>query len=107
MDLGYVLGAVAVLAACSVITRAGYLLVGHWMPLPEGLRRALRYAPVAALVGIIVPDLLPWSGHDWPQVDLRLPAALVGIWVMVQTRSALLTILVGMLALWLMRWLLT
>jgi len=105
-DTAYVLWVVIVLALCTVITRAGYLFVGDWLPLPEGLRRALRFAPVATLVGIIVPDLLPWSGHAWPEVDLRLPAAVFGIWVMARTRSAVLTIVAGMLALWLLQWLL-
>ncbi len=106
LDTHYVLGVIAVLALCSVITRAGYLLVGDWLPLPASLRRALRYAPVAALVGIIVPELLPWSGHTWPVMDLRLPAAVIAVIVMARLRSAVLTIVAGMLALWLLRWLL-
>ena len=90
---------------CSVITRAGYLLFGDHLPLPDGVRRALRYAPVAALVAIIVPDLLPWSGAAGLALDMRLPAAIIATVVMVRTRSAILTIVAGMLALWTLRWL--
>lgn len=104
-DITYVLLAILALMLCSVITRAGYLLLGDWLPLPDSVRRALRYAPVAALVGIIVPDLLPWDGTASLALDLRLPAALVATVVMLKTRSAILTIVAGMLALWGLRWL--
>lgn len=105
IDSTYVLLAIAALMLCSVITRAGYLLFGDRLPLPDNVRRALRYAPVAALVAIIVPDLLPWDGTAGLVLDMRLPAAVVATIVMVRTRSAMLTIIVGMLALWAFRWL--
>ena len=104
-DTTYVLLAILALMLCSVITRAGYLLFGDWLPLPDNVRRALRYAPVAALVAIIVPDLLPWDGSAGIAMDLRLPAAVVATVVMLKTRSAMLTIVAGMLALWGLRWL--
>ncbi len=106
-DTTYVLLAILALMLCSVITRAGYLLFGDHLPLPDGVRRALRYAPVAALVAIIVPDLLPWQAGLGPTLDLRLPAALAAIGVMLTTRSAMLTIASGMLVLWGLRWFFT
>ena len=105
VDASYVLLAILALMLCSVITRAGYLLLGDWLPLPDSVRRALRYAPVAALAGIIVPDLLPWDGTASIVLDLRLPAAAIAAVVMVRTRSSILTIIAGMLALWGLRWL--
>src|SRR5690606_22400690 len=51
----YVLGAIALLTLCSLLTRAGYFLFGDHLPLTDPVRRALRYAPVAALTAIIVP----------------------------------------------------
>jgi len=104
-DTTYLLLAILALALCSVISRAGYLLFGDYLPLPDRVRRALRFAPVAALVGIIVPELLPWHPVTGPSVDLRVPAALAAIAVLLATRSAMLTIAGGMLALWGMRWL--
>lgn len=103
-DDWYVTGAILLLALCSVVTRAGYLLVGHHLPLPEGVRSALRYAPLAALTAIIVPEILPWHAQQGPVVDLKLLAAVVAIAVFLKTRSALLLILSGMLTLWLVRW---
>jgi len=105
LDGTYVLLAIVALMLCSVITRAGYLLFGDRLPLPGNVRRALRYAPVAALVAIIVPDLLPWDGSAGVVLDMRLPAAVVAAIVMVRTRSAMLTIVVGMLTFWALRWL--
>ena len=45
----YVYSAILLLALCSVLTRAGFMLFGDYIPLPDGVRRALRYAPAAAL----------------------------------------------------------
>ena len=103
-DDWYVFAAILLLALCSVITRASYLLFGHLMPLPDRVRSALRYAPLAALTGIIVPEILPWHAQHGPLLDLKLVAAIVSIWVYQRTRSALLLIISGMLSLWLMRW---
>ena len=103
-DDWYVFAAILLLALCSVLTRASYLLFGHLMPLPDSVRSALRYAPLAALTGIVVPEILPWHAQHGPLLDLKLVAAIVSIWVYQRTRSALLLIISGMLALWLMRW---
>ena len=45
----YVYSAILLLALCSVLTRAGFMLFGDYIPLPDGVRRALRYAPAAVL----------------------------------------------------------
>ena len=99
----YVYGAIALLALCSVICRAGYMVFGDYLPLPDGLRRALRYAPAAALTAIVVPDLLPWREGVGPVFDLRLIAAVVAVAVYLRTRNAVLVIVAGMITLWLLR----
>lgn len=100
----YVYAAIGLLALCSLITRAGYMVFGDYLPLPDGLRRALRYAPAAALTGIIVPDLLPWKAGVGPVFDLKLVAALAAIAVFLRTRNAVLVIVAGMIVLWVLRW---
>jgi len=105
-DALYVWLVIIALAACTVITRADFLLLGDNVPLPEGVRRALRYAPAAALVAVIVPDLLPWSAGAGPVFDWRAVSALVAIAVMMVTRNTIAMIAAGMAALWLLRWLL-
>lgn len=101
----YVYSAILLLALCSVLTRAGYMVFGDYLPLPDAVRRALRYAPVAALTAIVVPDLLPWRAEVGPVFDYRLIAGLIGIVVFLRTRSAVLVIVAGMVSLWCLRWL--
>ena len=102
----YVYSAIALLTLCSIITRACFPVFGDYIPLPDTLRRALRYAPAAALTAIIVPDLMPWTAEAGPKLDLRLFAALIAILVFLRTRSAVAVIVSGMVALWTLRWLL-
>ena len=103
----YVYGAILLLTLCTLIARASYHLFGHRVPLGDGVRRALRYAPAAALTAIIVPILLPWSEPDSMSlvIDQRLFAALVAIWLFRKTRNVLIMIAGGMVAFWVMRWL--
>ena len=101
----YVYSAIALLAFCSVLTRAGFLIFGDYIPLPDGVRRALRYAPAAALTAIIVPDVLPWKEGMGPVFDYKLVAAVIAVTLFLRTRSAVLVIVSGMLALWGLRWL--
>ncbi len=103
-DNWYLYAAIGLLALCSVICRAGYLVFGHLMPLSDRVRSALRFAPLAALTAIIVPEVLPWHAQYGPILDFKLAAAIVAIWVFRRTRNALLLIVSGMLTLWLLRW---
>ena len=64
------------------------------------MRRALRYAPAAALTAIVVPDLLPWKAGLGPVFDYKLVAGVLAVLVFLRTRSAVLVIIVGMLVLW-------
>jgi len=100
----YVVIAIVLLFLCSVICRAGYMLFGDYLPLSESVRRALRFAPAAALTAIIVPEVLPWSAQTGPAFDYRLIAAIVSILVFQWTRSAVMVIVSGMVALWTLMW---
>lgn len=102
-DTWYVLGAIALLTLCSLITRAGYLLLGDYLPLSDGIRRALRYAPAAALVGIIVPEILPWQPGTAPVLDVKAAAAVVAVLLYLRTHNGLVVIAGGMVAYWLIR----
>ena len=104
MSTAYYFWTVVLLVVVAVVTRAGYMLVGAYLPLPDGLRRALRYAPVAALTAILVSDLLPWRAGTGPVFDYKLLAGIVGVLVFLRTRSSVLVILAGMGTLWLLRW---
>lgn len=98
----YVLGAIGLLTVCSFLTRAGYFLFGDHIPLTDSVRSALRYAPTAALVGIVVPELLPWT-ESGPVIDIRLMAAIIAILVFWRTRSTVMVIVGGMIAYWVLK----
>jgi|LFRM01.1.fsa_nt_gb branched-subunit amino acid transport protein len=99
----YILAAIALLTVCSVLTRSIYFALGHHLPLPESVRQALRYAPVAALVAIIVPELWP-SGIGLSGVlNVKFGAAVIAVLVFLRTRNTLLVILGGMFAFWVLR----
>ena len=100
----YVYTVIALLMLCTLLTRSTYHLFGHRVPLGEGVRRALRYAPAAALTAIIIPILLPWEqGRMATVIDERLVAALVAVWIFQRTRNNLAMIAGGMVVLWLLR----
>ncbi|HLR78184.1 MAG TPA: AzlD domain-containing protein [Burkholderiaceae bacterium] len=103
----YVFGAILLLTLCSILTRSSYLLFGHRFPLSDGLRRAFRYAPVAALAGIVVPELVPWQPGVALSLDARPLAAIAAIILFLRTGSTLAVIIGGMVAFWVFRFLLS
>ncbi|HLR12195.1 MAG TPA: AzlD domain-containing protein [Burkholderiaceae bacterium] len=105
MATAYVLGAVLLLSLCSFLTRCVYLMLGHKVPLPDKVRRPLRYAPMAALVAIIVPELMPFDEGIRALVDPRALAGIIAILVFAKTRSAMGLIAGGMVAFWVLRFL--
>lgn len=75
--------------------------------LPSRAERALRFVPVAALTALVAPDLFGGaSGMSLLTHNPRLWAGAVAVVVAWRTRNVLLTVVVGMTALWLFLWLL-
>src|SRR5689334_7348711 len=76
--------------------------------LPDPVLRALRFVPPVVLTAIIVPAVfLPQDNHlDLSYTNAYLIAGLVAVLVAWRTRNLLLTIVLGMLMLWIWRWLL-
>ncbi|MCC7207887.1 MAG: AzlD domain-containing protein [Anaerolineae bacterium] len=78
------------------------------IPLPEPVFRALKYVPPAVLAAIIVPSwVLPDGTLDLRLTNDYLVAGIISALVAWRTRNVLLTIILGMLALWGWRWLLS
>lgn len=73
---------------------------------PAWFVRALRFVPAAALSALIWPDMVVSNGA-LTLTEPRLAAGLVAAAIAWRTRSILLTISCGMLALWLLQWLST
>ena len=89
--------AIAGLAAVTVVTRCFFFILDRPWALPAWAHRALQYAPVAALAGVVVPEVVMLDGQlvsTWQ--DARLFAALAGVAVYWWRRSVLLTLVLGM-----------
>jgi branched-subunit amino acid transport protein len=88
------------MALLAFFTRALFILPGGRLRLPPTAERVLRYAPAAALMAIIVPDLALAQGAWAISIDNpRLVAGLAAFAIAATTRSILLTIVGGMLML--------
>ena len=95
---------IAGMTLIAFFTRAVFILPGSRLRLPPTAERVLRYAPAAALMAIIVPDLAMAQGAWAVSIDNpRLIGGLVAFALAAATRSILATIVGGMLALTLVR----
>ena len=86
------------LTIITVVTRSFFMISDKELPMPEWLRRGLKYAPLAALGAVIVPELFMTQGKFiHTLMDARLPA-LAGAVIYYYTKRGILgTILVGMI----------
>lgn len=95
---------IAGMAVVAFLVRAVFILPGGHLRLPPTAERVLRYAPAAALVAIIVPDLAYAHGVWAVSIDNpRLIGGVAAFAIAAATRSILLTIAGGMVALTLAR----
>jgi len=86
------------LALVTVLTRSLLMLPREEVPIPAWAKRALKYAPLAALVAIIVPEVLLTRGALITTLaDARLIGAAVGLAYYFWRRGILGTIVTGML----------
>ncbi len=85
------------LGLITLFTRSFFLLSTRELMLPDWVQRGLRYAPLAALAAVIVPEVLIAHGHlidTWK--DARLFAVAAGGAYFFWRRGILGTILTGM-----------
>ena len=89
--------AIAGLALITVLTRGFFLIPEREVPMPDWARQGLRYAPLAALAAVVLPQIVMTpSGqllHSWE--DARLYAATVGTAYFFWRRGILGTIVSG------------
>jgi branched-subunit amino acid transport protein len=96
----------AVIAAglLTYTTRLSSIISFGRIDMPKTVERALRFVPVAVLTAIFLPELV------YIQQDLiisyrnpRLIAGLLAIVIAWRTKNVMYTIVIGMLALWLLQ----
>jgi branched-subunit amino acid transport protein len=95
---------IAGMALVAFLTRAIFIFPGSHLRLPPTAERILRYAPAAALMAIIAPDVA--TAHATLALapdNPRLIGGLVAFAVAAATRNIVFTIVAGMLALTLVR----
>lgn len=89
--------AIVGLAVITVVSRAFFMIPERELPLPDWLKRGLKYAPLAALTAVIAPEIFMAQGELIDTVmDARLPAVLCASAYYFWRRGILGTILVGM-----------
>jgi branched-subunit amino acid transport protein len=91
----------AVAGVLTFATRLSFIAVLGNVAVPPILKRALRFVPPAVLTALVFTEVLVRDGAPDPSPrNLRLLASIVAALVAWSTRNVLLTIAVGMAALW-------
>ncbi|TMG98470.1 MAG: AzlD domain-containing protein [Betaproteobacteria bacterium] len=84
------------MAVITIVTRAFFMIPEREVPLPAWLKQGLRYAPLAALVAVVAPEVLMTQGHLIHTLrDARLPAVAASTAYFFWRRDILGTILTG------------
>ena len=85
------------LAIITLVTRAFFMIPEQEVPLPNWLKRGLKYAPLAALAAVIAPEIVMSNGQRISSfADARLPALAAAVVYFFYKRSILGTIALGM-----------
>ena len=96
MPLWYTTAGIVGLAVVTVVTRGFFLLSDREIELPAWAVQGLRYAPIAALVAVISPEIVLTDGaliSTWQ--DARIYAVLVATAYFWWRRGILGTIVTG------------
>lgn len=94
---GWTLLIIVGMAAVTVLTRCFFFILDRPWSLPAWAHRALQYAPVAALAGVVLPEVVMSQGQlvaTWQ--DARIFAAVAGAIAFFWRRNVLVTMIVGM-----------
>ena len=84
--------------------RLSFILFFSRMDIPSLLQRAFRFVPVAVLSAIIIPALfLPKGVLALSLTNARLLAGIIAIGVAWKTKNVLLTLVIGMGALYVLQ----
>jgi branched-subunit amino acid transport protein len=88
------------LMVITIVTRGFFLISERELVLPGWVQRGLRYAPLAAIAAVVVPEIVMTQGHlidTWR--DARLFAVAAATAYYIWRRGLLGTIVTGMLVL--------
>ena len=84
------------MGAVTLLFRAFFLIPDQDLPMPRWLREGLRYAPIAALVAVVAPEIVMAQGHLIHTLkDARIFGAIVGLAFYTWKRDLFGTIVCG------------
>lgn len=84
------------LAVITVVSRSFFFMSSRPWSLPAWAERGLRYAPIAALAAVVVPEVVMTHGELIRSWDARVFGAVAGGAAFFWRRSVLHTIVAGM-----------
>jgi branched-subunit amino acid transport protein len=93
----WTLAVIGGLTVVTVLARCFFFILDRPWSLPPWTLKALHYAPVAALAGVVAPEVVVSGGEfigSWQ--DARVFGALAAVAMYFWRKSVLLTLLVGM-----------
>jgi branched-subunit amino acid transport protein len=97
MSLGTAILVIVGLAAITLLTRGFFLFTRREIPFPNWLREGLRYAPLAALAAVVLPEIVLRDGQLIQTLaDARIFAVVAASAYFWWRRGILGTIVVGM-----------
>jgi branched-subunit amino acid transport protein len=96
MSIDWTLSVIIGLAGVTVVTRGFFLISSTAWSLPKWADQGLKYAPVAALAAVVVPEIITTQGQIVNGLDARVFGAMAGAAAFYWRRNVLITIGVGM-----------
>jgi len=90
---------------CTYAIRLSFIQLFANREIPPFVLKALQFVPPAVLTAIVAPELFLQDGSlSLSLANGRLVAGLIAILVAWRTKNVVLTILVGMAAMWIIQW---
>jgi len=87
------------------LTRLSFILYSDKIKLQPNIQRALQFVPIAVLSAIIIPELIQTNDSQILLIFPRLFAGFLAIIIAWRTRNIVLTIIIGMVSLYLLNFL--
>ena len=88
------------LAAVTFVSRSFFILLGNRIKISEWVLETIRYAPLAALIAILAPEIfLPLGASSVMEFNLRLPNIWGGMAAMIAfyfSKRMIPTLVIGM-----------
>lgn len=97
---------VLVVGALNYLSRLSFIALFARLDIPPVVARALRFVPAAMLTAIVVPAVVFTAPATlaFSYTNPKLVAALAAAFLAWYTRSATVTMVGGMIALWIVQW---